>query len=122
MAKYIPKIVKDIIRNKPEVDYASKKHVSFSQLSIYESCKHRWKLQYKDKIKKFNSSIHTVLGTAMHEVIQEYLDVFYNKSKVAANKIDLADLFQEKYIDEYQKQYKANKSSHFSDAVEMREF
>ena len=122
MAKYIPKIVKDIIRNKPEVDYALKKHVSFSQLSIYESCKHRWKLQYKDKIKKFNSSIHTVFGTAMHEVIQEYLDVFYNKSKVAANKIDLADLFQEKYIDEYQKQYKANKSAHFSDAVEMREF
>ncbi len=61
MAKKIPKIVKDIIRNRPEINYAFKKHVSFSQLQIYSGCQHRWKLQYKDKIKKFNSSIHTVL-------------------------------------------------------------
>ncbi len=122
MAKKIPKIVKEIIRNKPEINYAFKKHVSYSQMSIYKQCQHRWKLQYKDKIKKFNSSIHTVFGTAMHEVMQQYLDVFYNQTKVAANKLDLPDLFQEYYIDEYQKQYKSNSSSHFSSPTEMREF
>ena len=122
MAKKIPKIVKDIIRNRPEINYAFKKHVSFSQLQIYSGCQHRWKLQYKDKIKKFNSSIHTVFGTAMHEVMQNYLDVFYSKSKAAANRLDLEELFQEYYIEEYQKQYKSNDKSHFSDSVEMREF
>ena len=58
----------------------------------------------------------------MHEVMQQYLDVFYNQTKVAANKLDLPDLFQEYYIDEYQKQYKSNSSSHFSSPTEMREF
>jgi CRISPR/Cas system-associated exonuclease Cas4 (RecB family) len=58
----------------------------------------------------------------MHEVMQNYLDVFYSKSKAAANRLDLEELFQEYYIEEYQKQYKSNDKSHFSDAVEMREF
>jgi hypothetical protein len=46
-------------------------------MSIFRGCPHRWKLQYKDKIKRFTSSIHTVFGTAIHEVIQHYLDVMY---------------------------------------------
>ena len=122
MAKKIPKIVKEIIRNKPEINYAFKKHVSYSQMSIYKQCQHRWKLQYKDKIKRFTSSIHTVFGTAIHEVIQEFLDVRYNDSKIKANKIDLEKLFQDKFSDEYQKQYKSNSKTHFSSAEEMREF
>ena len=31
MAKKIPKIVKEIIRNKPEINYAFKKHVSYER-------------------------------------------------------------------------------------------
>ena len=53
-------------------------------MSIFRGCPHRWKLQYKDKIKRFNSSIHTVFGTAIHESIQYYLDVMYEKSGAAA--------------------------------------
>jgi hypothetical protein len=123
MAKKLPQIIKDIRNNPPTaVNYAFQKNISYSQMSIYRGCQHRWKLQYKDKKRKFTSSIHTVFGSAMHEVIQHYLDVMYNKNGVIANKIDIEELFREKYIGEYQKQYKANNGNHFSNAEEMREF
>ena len=123
MAKKIPKIIKEI-RNSPprEVNYAYQKNISFSQMSIFRGCPHRWKLQYKDKIKRFTSSIHTVFGTAIHEVIQEYLSVMYNHSVVIADQINLEDNFQTAFINEYQKQYKSNNNEHFSSAKEMREF
>ena len=92
-------------------------------MSIFRGCPHRWKLQYKDKIKRFTSSIHTVFGTAVHEAMQHYLDIAYDKSFAAADReIDIKEYFQEKFIGEYQTQYKKNNNSHFSDAVEMREF
>jgi hypothetical protein len=91
-------------------------------MSIFRGCPHRWKLQYKDKIKRFTSSIHTVFGTAIHEVIQEYLSVMYNHSVVIADQINLEDNFQTAFINEYQKQYKSNNNEHFSSAKEMREF
>ena len=75
-------------------------------MSIFRGCPHRWKLQYKDKIKKFTSSIHTVFGTAIHEVIQHYLDVMYDKSVAEADRIDLDEYFNEVYIREYKKALK----------------
>ena len=124
MARKIPKIVKDIINNPPKaINFAYQKNISYSQMTIFRGCQYRWKLQYKDKIKRFTSSIHTVFGTAVHEVMQHYLDVMYEQSAAFADRdINMEELFQEKYIAEYQKQYKANKNQHFSDAVEMREF
>ena len=123
MAKKLPNIVKEIRNNLPSpVNYAYQKNISFSQMSIFRGCPHRWKLQYKDKIKRFTSSIHTVFGTAIHEVIQEYLSVMYNHSVVIADQINLEDNFQTAFINEYQKQYKSNNNEHFSSAKEMREF
>lgn len=123
MAKKLPKIVTEIRNNPPtEVNYAYQKNISFSQMSIFRDCPHRWKLQYKDKIKRFTSSIHTVFGTAIHETIQEYLNVMYNTSGTVADQINLEDNFQANFINEYQKQYKSNNNQHFSSAEEMREF
>jgi len=123
MSKKIPKIVKEIQNNPPsEVNYSYQKNISYSQMSIYGGCQYRWKLQYKDKIRKFTSSIHTVFGTAIHEVIQEYLSVLYNISGTVADQINLEDNFQAAFINEYQKQYKSNNNEHFSSAEEMREF
>ena len=124
MPKKVPKIVREIQNNPPEnINYAFEKHISYSQLSIHKGCPHRWKLQYKDKIKKFTSSIHTVFGLAIHESILHYLDLAYNKSFAAADReINIQEYFQEKFIGEYQSQYKKNNNSHFSDAAEMREF
>ncbi len=123
MAKKLPKIVREIQNNPPtEVNFAYQKNISYSQMSIYRNCAHRWKLQYKDKIKRFTSSIHTVFGTAIHESIQSYLDTMYNTSTTVADQINMEDTFQANFINEYQKQYKANNGSHFSSAEEMREF
>lgn len=123
MARKIPKIVREIRSNPPqEINFAFQKNISYSQMSIFRGCPHRWKLQYKDKIKRFTSSIHTVFGTAIHEVLQHYLDVMFDTSAANADKLDLESLFQEKFIGEYQNQYKKNKEQHFSTAEEMREF
>jgi len=124
LAKKIPNIVKEIQNSPPQpINFAFQKNISYSQMSIFRSCAHRWKLQYKDKIKRFTSSIHTVFGTAMHESMQHYLDVAYKKSFAAADReIDIKDHFQNAYISEYQTQYKKNNNEHFSDASEMREF
>ena len=123
MKKKIPSIIKEIRNNPPtEVNYAFQKNISYSQMSIFRGCPHRWKLQYKDKVKRFSSSIHTVFGTAIHETIQSYLDLMYNVSTTAADGLDMEGTFQANFINEYQKQYKANNDSHFSSADEMREF
>ncbi len=124
MAKKIPNIVKEIRNNPPSpINFAFQKNISYSQMSIFRGCPHRWKLQYKDKIKRFTSSIHTVFGTAVHESMQHYLDVAYEKSFAAADReINIEDHFQNAYISEYQAQYKKNNNEHFSDASEMREF
>lgn len=124
MPRKIPKIVKEIQKSPPQgVNYAYQKNISYSQMSIFRGCPHRWKLQYKDKIKRFSSSIHTVFGTAIHEAIQHYLDVAYEKSFAAADReIDIKEYFNDKFRTEYLNQYKKNNNSHFSDASEMREF
>jgi hypothetical protein len=123
LAKKIPKIVKEIRNNPPqEVNYAFQKNISYSQMSIFRSCPYRWKLQYKDKIRLFTSSIHTVFGTAIHEAIQHYLNIMYETSTTKANEINLEDFFQKSFIKEYQSQYKSNNNTHFSSAEEMREF
>ena len=123
MAKKIPKIVKEIQKNPPQaINFAYQKNISFSQMSIFRGCPHRWKLQYKDKVKRFTSSIHTVFGTAIHETIQEYLDIMYTKAGTVADKLNLEDNFQDYFVNEYQKQYKANNNQHFSSSEEMREF
>ena len=123
MAKKIPKIVREIRANPPqEINYAFQKNISHSQMNIFRSCPHRWKLQYKDKIKVFNNSIHTVFGSAIHETLQEYLTLLYNDSAKKADEINLEENFKDKFIGEYQVQYKKNKDQHFSSADEMREF
>ena len=123
MPKKIPQIVKEIRNNPPqEVNFAYQKNVSYSQMSLFRQCPHRWKLQYKDKIKAFTSSIHTVFGTAIHEAMQEYLTVMYETSGAKADLLNLEEKFQDYFITEYQKQYKSNNNEHFSSAEEMREF
>jgi hypothetical protein len=123
MKKKLPSLLKEIKDKKlPIIDYATQKSISYSQMSIFRGCPHRWKLQYKDKVKRFSSSIHTVFGTAIHETIQSYLDLMYNVSTTAADGLDMEGTFQANFINEYQKQYKANNDSHFSSADEMREF
>lgn len=119
----LPQIVKDIRAYEPEaINYAYQKNISYSQLSMYRSCPHKWALQYKDGNKLFSSTIHTVFGTALHHVIQHYLDVMYDQTVVAADKEDIVEMFEEALREEYKIQYKKNNNSHFSSSEELREF
>ena len=74
------------------------KKISYSQYSMWANCPHAWKLKYVDGHKLDDSSIHTVFGTAMHETIQEWLDVLYNKSETMAKTMYLHDGFKDKLL------------------------
>lgn len=121
--KKIPNIVKQVTSKIiPNVDFSTEKIISHSQITIYDKCPYRWKLQYKDKLKPFSDSINTIFGKAIHEVIQKYLDIMYKHSKVSADNLDLHEMYKEIFKEEYKKSYKSNKNSHFSDPDEMMEF
>ena len=105
--KKIPQIIKDIRNFKPqEINWATQKIISYSQLSMFTECPKKWSLQYREGHKQFTSTIHTVFGSALHEVLQHYLDVMYEKSTVGADRINTYDLFEEKLREEYTTQYK----------------
>lgn len=121
--KVIPQVVKDIQNKvKRDVDWANEKLVSYSQFSMYSECPRKWSLQYKEGFKQFTSTIHTVFGTALHEVIQHYLKVMYNESGTKADQINTSELFETALREEYTKQYKSNNKQHFSSSDELREF
>ena len=121
--KKVPQIVKDIQRNPPEpVNFAYEKNVSYSQASMYWQCPKKWALNYRDGHKVVEQSIHMTFGTALHETLQMYLDVMYNESGAAADRLDIYTIFEDALREEYQLQYKKNKGSHFSSSEELREF
>jgi len=123
LARKIPAIVKLIRNYNPEpINHAFQKNVSYSQLSMFRQCPKKWSLQYKEGHKQYTPTIHTVFGSALHEAIQHYLTVMYDKSGAAADREDIIGLFEEKLSEEYRVQYKKNGDSHFSNAVELREF
>lgn len=123
MAKKLPKIVKEIRKYKPrDTDYRFEKTISYSQMSMFRSCNHKWQLQYKEGNYLYQPSIHFIFGTAMHETVQQYLTVMYEESDTAADALDLNDIFESKLRDLYADEYKKNTKTHFSSPEELREF
>ena len=121
--KKLPQIVREIQNNPPEpVNFAFEKNISYSQLSMYTQCPKKWALQYRDGHKVREQSIHMTFGTALHETLQMYLDVMYNKSGAEADRIDLEADFEERLRNCYASAYKQNKKEHFSNADQIREF
>ena len=95
--------------------------VSYSQYTMYANCPHQWKLNYMDGLRKSDPSIHLVFGTAMHETIQHWLDVLYNKSIDEANEIDLGSMLYDQMLSEYKVMHESC-GFHFSNNSEMKEF
>ena len=50
-----------------------RKHISFSELKIWNECAYKHKLMYIDEIKKFLGNEHTAFGKAMHDVCENLL-------------------------------------------------
>lgn len=123
MKKKLPSILKEIkTKVLPQIDYATQKSISYSQMSMFNECPKKWSLQYREGHKQFTSSIHTVFGTALHEVLQHYLTVMYEQSGAEADRINTAEMLEEKLREEYKKQYQANNNQHFVTPDELREF
>lgn len=63
--------------------------VSYSQLSMYNQCELKWKLNYADKLGVFKDSIHLLFGTAIHTTLQYYLNVMYTETIQKADDLNL---------------------------------
>jgi hypothetical protein len=107
--------------NPPEINHSYQRSVSYSQYSMWAKCPHQWYLTYVENKQPYQASIHTVFGTAFHETLQSYIDVMYNESGAAADRLDLEGLFQDRFREVYSKEYKSA-GAHFSDPAQMREF
>ena len=70
--------------------------ICYSQISMFNECPLRWKLNYIDNLSISESSIHLIFGTAMHEVLQTYLEVMYNDSIKNADLLNLEEMLQDK--------------------------
>ena len=105
----------------PEINYSFQRSVSYSQYSIYATCPHQWYLSYVENKNPYQATIHTVFGTAFHETLQKYIDVMYNESGAAADRLDLETLFTDRFRAIYSEEYEKTKE-HFTNAQEMREF
>jgi len=120
--KKIPAIVKKIRNFKPdEINYAYQKNISYSQLSMYTQCPKKWSLQYREGHKLYEQSIHMTFGTALHETLQHYLDVMYDKSGAEADRIDLVEFFEDRLRELYKEGYQKNEG-HYSTPEQLREF
>jgi len=75
--------------------------ISYSQLSMFSECPQRWKLNYIDKVTESEPSIHLLFGTAMHEVIQTWLEVMYHDSVKNANKLNLEQRLHDKMMEQF---------------------
>jgi len=84
----------------PEMDYNTEKNISYTQLSAWTECPHRWKEMYIDKVKT-PPNIYFSFGTAMHETLQEYMELMYNKGQQHADQFDAHADFTERFMNEY---------------------
>ena len=78
--------------------------VSYSQYTMWANCPQQYKLAYIDKLSESKSNINMVFGTAMHEVLQHYLTVFYGVSKKQANQLDLKGMLLEALKSNFKKE------------------
>ena len=88
---------------------------------MFSECPLRWKLNYIDDLSVSEPSIHLLFGTAMHEVIQTWLEVMYHDSVKNANKLNLEQRLHYKMMELFQ-QDKETYGKNPCTLEEMREF
>ena len=69
---------------------------------MWRECNYKWKLNYVDKLGTYDQSIHTIFGTAVHRVLQDWMeqDLYGDKTQKFATTVDLGDKFKEILIEE----------------------
>tara|TARA_Y100001963_G_scaffold69295_1_gene96478 strand:+ start:196 stop:1080 length:885 start_codon:yes stop_codon:yes gene_type:complete len=101
---------------------ARKKSISYSQFSQWDTCPWMWKLNYIDKLSVFTDNIHTLFGTSMHEVLQEYLKVMYSDSIKAADQLLLEEELEDRLKKNFMEITQKNGGVEFCTKDQMVEF
>lgn len=123
MPKKLPKQVRVIQEHKKKkIDYENEKTISFSQFYTFNTCPHQWYLTYVKKLAPYQPSVHAVFGTALHETLQQWLDVAYNKTIKASMEMDLNSLLLERIRKTFKKERYKNSNTSFSSSEELQEF
>lgn len=78
----------------------NKKKVSYSQFSNWLICHRRWFLDYPKGLKSYEDNISTCFGTAIHKVIQLYLEILYTKNSTEAELLNLHEMFIKTFDEE----------------------
>ena len=81
-----------------------KGYISYSQYAQWSKCPASWKFDKIDKLGKFDGSISTIFGTAIHEAIQDYLVIYFNKGSIEAEQFDYLGKFKEVFLSEFKKE------------------
>lgn len=99
-----------------------KKSISYSQVNKFHKCPHRWRLEKIEKQKVRQPSIMLVFGTAFHETLQEYLNVMYTKTAVAADQLDLRAMLIQNMKDAYEGMGDKEETAKFISRDDMNDF
>jgi hypothetical protein len=84
-------------------DLDTYRRVSYSQYALWMNCPLSWKLKYVDGYKD-RGTIHTVFGSAVHSVIQEWMELWYQGNEKSTKKIDLASTFKDVLFSHFKKE------------------
>ena len=98
------------------------KKISYSQYSQWAVCPHKWKLNYIDELRTFKGNIHTLFGSAMHDVLQTYLTVMYNDTIKMADALPLASMLLHRMKKYYKEIVEDLHGEEVSSQEEMQEF
>ena len=101
---------------------SKRKSISYSQFSQWDKCPYMWKLNYVDRLSVFTDNIHTLFGTSMHEVLQEYLRVMYTKSIKEADQLYLDEMLEDRLKTNFLEIVKENGGVEFCTKDQMVEF
>ena len=98
------------------------KKISYSQYSQWAVCPHKLKLNYIDELRTFKGNIHTLFGSAMHDVLQTYLTVMYNDTIKMADALPLASMLLHRMKKYYKEIVEDLHGEEVSSQEEMQEF
>jgi len=95
-----------------------KSYISYSQYATWSKCPASWKFDKIEKLGKFEGSIATVFGTAIHEAIQDFLNILYTKGAPAADNFDYLGVFRKVFIREIGDEMKKGRTFHQDETKE----
>jgi hypothetical protein len=99
-----PEVSQPIVDKKKGTYETGKGYISYSQYKQYMKCPASWKFDKIDKLGKFEGSVSTIFGTAIHEALQDYLTIYFEQGSIAVENFDYLDRFKSVFLSEFKKE------------------